>query len=91
MAIKNYENPLSEQSEILMNSISIKYSLPSISYLKRRLFHTSIDMKYLYNGPLTRRFDFVWGKYNNWVRKKYGLKKQIKKKPDCFEMNFSLR
>lgn len=58
MEIKDNENPFSEQYEILMNSISIKSSLPSISYFKRKLFHTSTDMKYLYNGPLTRRFWF---------------------------------
>lgn len=52
------ENPFSEQYEILMNSTSIKSSLPSISYFKRRLFHPSTDMKYLYNRRLTRRFWF---------------------------------
>lgn len=52
------ENPFSEQYEILMNSTSIKSSLPSISYFKRTLFHPSTDMKYLYNRPLTRRFWF---------------------------------
>lgn len=45
MEIENYENLFSEQSEIIKNAILIK-SLPFISYLKGRLFHTSTDIKY---------------------------------------------
>lgn len=45
MEIENYENHFSEQSEIIKKSILTK-SLPFISYLKERLFHTSTDIKY---------------------------------------------